>query len=83
MRGFKTEKIARFPNLCKKSCKIVERKDMSMKKPKIFPLTSISTGLLSQVCVFSSELSEKDGYGNLKLGQTLVSTVFFFQIMEA
>lgn len=50
---------------------------MSMKKPKIFPLTSISTGLLSQVCVFSLELSEKDGYGNLKLGQTLVSTVFF------
>lgn len=66
----------RFPNLCKKSWKIVERGGMSMKKSKIPPLTLISTGLFRQACVFSLKLSEKNGNGNLKLGQILVSTVF-------
>lgn len=47
-----------------------------MKKSKISPLTLISTGLFRQACVFSLKLSEKNGNGNLKLGQILVSTVF-------
>lgn len=47
-----------------------------MKKSKISPLTLISTGLFRQVCVFSLKLSEKNGNGNLKLGQILVTTVF-------
>lgn len=68
--------MSQFPNLCQKSWKIVEREGMSMKKSKISPLTLISTGLFRQVCVFSLKLSEKNGNGNLKLGQILVTTVF-------